>query len=87
MDKITVEVCCGTACYLLGAANLMSLEDMLPENCRGRVAVEAKTCLELCEKENLGGAPYVRFNDTEIMAQATPEKVLERIAELEGGVE
>ena len=39
MDKIKVEVCCGTACYLLGAANLMSLEDMLPENCRGRVEV------------------------------------------------
>ncbi len=87
MDKIKGEICCGTACYLLGAANLMSIEDELPAAVRGKVEVEAKTCLELCEKENLGGAPYVRFNDTEIMAQATPEKVLERIAELAGGVE
>jgi NADH:ubiquinone oxidoreductase subunit E len=85
MDKIKVEICCGTACYLLGAANLMAVEDEIPESLRDRVEVEARTCLELCEKENLGGAPYVRFNGTEIMAQATSEKVLERIAELAGG--
>lgn len=85
MEKVKVEICCGTACYLLGAANLMSIEDDLPAELRGRVEVEARTCLELCERENLGGAPYVRINGTEIMAQATPEKVLARIAELAEG--
>ena len=85
MDKIKVEICCGTACYLLGAANLMSIEDEIPAELRDKVEVEARTCLELCEKENLGGAPYVRFNGEEIMAQATNEKVLARIAELVGG--
>ena len=54
---IKVEICCGTACYLLGAAKMMNLEDQLPSDCRGRVEVEAKTCLDLCERENLGGAP------------------------------
>ena len=80
--KVKVEICCGTACYLLGAANMMDLEDQLPAEWRDRVEVEAKTCLELCEKENLGGAPYVRINDTEIMSQASPEKLLARIGEL-----
>ena len=82
MEKVVVEVCCGTACYLLGAAKLMRLDEDLPADCRGRVEVEAKTCLDLCERENLGGAPYVRFNGEEIMSQATPEKVLARIREL-----
>ena len=82
MEKVKVEICCGTACYLLGAANMMDLEDQLPAEWRGRVAVEARTCLELCEKENLGGAPYVRINGTEIMSQASPEKLLARIGEL-----
>lgn len=86
MEKVKVEICCGTACYLLGAASLMSLEDDLPAELRGKVEIEARTCLELCEKENLGTAPYVRFNDTEIMPQATPEKVLARLAELAGEV-
>ncbi len=86
MNAIKVEICCGTACYLLGAAKLMNLEEMLPEECCGRVEVEAKTCLELCERDNLGGAPYVRFNGSEIMSQATPEKVVARIRELVEGI-
>ena len=86
MGKVKVEICCGTACYLLGAAKLMNIENELPENCRGRVEIEARTCLELCERDNLGGAPYVRFNGSEVMAQATPEKVLKRIVELTEGV-
>ena len=86
MDKVTVEICCGTACYLLGAAKMMNIEDQLSEECRGRVDIEAKTCLELCERDNLGGAPYVRFNGSEIMSQATPEKVLARFRGLVEGI-
>lgn len=86
MQTVKVEICCGTACYLLGAAKLMNLENELPESCRGRVEIEARTCLELCERENLGGAPYVRFNATEIMCRATPERVVARILELTEGV-
>ena len=86
MNTIKVEICCGTACYLLGAAKMMNIEDQISEECRGRVDIEAKTCLELCERDNLGGAPYVRFNGSEIMSQATPEKVVARIRELVEGV-
>ncbi len=86
MDTLRVEICCGTACYLLGAAKMMDIENDLPESCRGRVEIEAKTCLELCERDQLGGAPYVRFNGTEVMAQATREKVLSRIVELVEGL-
>ena len=86
MKKVKIEVCCGTACYLLGAAKLVTIEDSLPESCRGRVEIEARTCLDLCERDNLGGAPYVRFNGSEIMSRATPESVKDRILELlEGG--
>ena len=86
MNTIKVEICCGTACYLVGAAKMMNIEDQISEECRGRVDIEAKTCLELCERDNLGGAPYVRFNGSEIMSQATPEKVLARIRELVEGI-
>ena len=87
MEKIKVEICCGTACYLLGAANLMTIEDDIPADMRDKVEVEARTCLELCERENLGGAPYVRINGSEILAQATREKVLDRLSELLGGAD
>lgn len=82
MEKVKVEICCGTACYLLGAATLMDLEDSLPADIRDKVSIEARPCLDLCERENLEGAPFVRFNGTEVMGKASSEKVLSRIAEL-----
>ena len=84
MEKVKVEICCGTACYILGASRLVDLEAELPGEIRGKVEIEARPCLNFCEKEQLGGAPYVRFNGTEVMAQATPESVLQRLQELCG---
>ena len=68
MEKIKVEICCGTACYLLGAAKL-----------KDKVDIQARPCLGLCERDNLGGAPFVMFNGTEIMGNASLEKVLARL--------
>lgn len=84
MDKVKVEICCGTACYLLGAMHLMNLESRLPAALKDRVEIEAKGCLGLCNDDKLGGAPYVRFNNTEPMSGATPDKVIARILELLG---
>lgn len=84
MDKVKVEICCGTACYLLGAMHLMKLEARIPEALKSRVEFEAKGCLGLCNDDKLGGAPYVRFNGSESMSGATPDKVLARIRELLG---
>ena len=84
MEKVKVEICCGTACYLLGAVQLMRLEEQLPEELQDKVEFEAKSCLGLCNDDKLGGAPYVRFNGSEPMAGATPDKVIARIRELLG---
>ena len=82
MKKVKIEVCCGTACYLLGAANLMELEDKLPEGLKELVDIQASPCLELCERDNLGGAPYVRINGMEIMSNANVEKLIKRLSGL-----
>lgn len=87
MEKIKIEICCGTACYLLGAVKLMELEENLPEDLKDRVEFEAKTCLGQCENDQLGGAPFVRFNGSEVMSRATPERVIDRCRELISGQE
>lgn len=84
MNKVKVEICCGTACYLLGAVQLMRLEEYLSDELKGKVELEPKGCLGLCNDDKLGGAPYVRFNGTEPMSGATPDKVIARIRELLG---
>ena len=84
MDKVTVEICCGTACYLLGAARLMELEANLPDELKGKVEFVAKACLGMCNDDKLGGAPYVRLNGTEVISNATADAVLARIRNLLG---
>lgn len=84
MEKVKVEICCGTACYLLGATRLMDLESNLPEELKGKVEFEAKACLGMCNDDRLGGAPYVRINGTETFANATPDTVMARVRELLG---
>ena len=82
MDTVKVEICCGTACYLLGAARIMELADALPGDLAGKVEVVPKACLGLCNDDRLGGAPYVRFNGEEVMSHATPDLVVERVRQL-----
>jgi len=82
MNTIKVEICCGDACYRLGGEKMVNLEERLPDECRGRVEIKATDCLKLCERTGLGGPPYVRFNGTEVMSEATPDRVLARIREL-----
>ncbi len=84
MENVKVEICAGTACYLLGSAGIMGLENRLDEEMRKHVEIELITCLGRCNDERIGGSPYVRFNGTEWMANATPDRVLDRIRELLG---
>ncbi len=84
MEKIKVEICCGTACYLLGATRLMGIEQNLSKEMKDRVEFEVKPCLGLCNDERLGGSPYVRINGSEVLANATPDMVISRVNELLG---
>ena len=82
MQKVQVEICCGTACFLLGASEMMDMEEALPEELRVRVEILPRTCLGLCERENIGKAPFVRFGNGEVMSDASRDKVMDRIRQL-----
>lgn len=84
MEKVKVEICCGTACYLLGAARLMELESNLPAELKDKVEFEAKACLGMCNDDRLGGAPYVRINGSDVVSNATSDTVLARVREILG---
>lgn len=84
MKKIKVSICTGTACFVMGASEIMLLEEELPPELRDMVEIEGVTCLDLCKDAACGKAPFVRIND-EILAQATLLSVLERIQQLANG--
>lgn len=84
MKKIKVSICTGTACFVMGASEIMLLEEELSPELRDMVEIEGVTCLDLCKNAEYGKAPFVRIND-EILAQATLSSVLERIHQLVSG--
>lgn len=81
---IHLQICQGTTCYIMGAAQLASACLQLPADVRDKVRVTGCRCLGLCRDGAFGGAPYVKIDD-EILAQATPESVVAALRAKTGG--
>ena len=80
-EIITVNVCTGTTCYVMGASDLLLLAENLPASLRDRVRIEGSSCLGLCHGGKSGGAPYVSVNG-EILTGASMPSVLQKIKEI-----
>ncbi len=79
MEKIKVQVCTGTTCFVMGGSNLQELNSIIPEKYGDKVEVAASNCLGLCSIQwEYSKAPYVKV-DEDVVSEATVEKVLEAI--------
>jgi NADH:ubiquinone oxidoreductase subunit E len=78
MNKIEIEICIGTACFVMGANKLQELDDYIPEEWKDKVDVKASPCLNLCSNNEYSKAPYVKI-DGEVLSEANIEKVLKEI--------
>ena len=79
MEKISVKVCLGTTCFVMGGANLQELVDIIPRKYGDKVEVSGTNCLGMCSIQwNYSKAPYVKVDD-DVITEATVEKVLEAI--------
>ena len=80
MDKkISVKVCLGTTCFVMGSANLQELLEVVPRKYGDKVEVAGVPCLRLCSIDwEFSKAPYVKVDD-EVIKEATVEKVLSAI--------
>ena len=70
---LTVEICMGTSCHLMGTQDLMNVLDALPEEQRLQIEIKGVTCFKKC-----GKGPNVRING-ELLESATPERLLEAL--------
>lgn len=78
MKTVTVTICTGTTCFLMGAAEFQLLEERLPTKLRPFVKVEGAHCLGLCGDRNVGKAPFVLI-DGEPVANATLPRLMELV--------
>lgn len=78
MEKLTVKICTGTLCYVMGGSELQLLEEYLPTHLTDKVDIRGATCLDYCNREGNTKAPYVLVGD-ELVSGATVTKVVEVI--------
>lgn len=73
MQTIVIEICVGSACYLLGAQDLLEMIEGLPPEIKEKVDLRGASCLKAC-----GKGPNIKVNG-ELMSNITPEKLFEII--------
>ena len=79
MSDIEVKICTGTTCFVMGSSFLSELYDIIPQKYGDRVEVKQSLCLGQCSKNDMHSkAPYVKVN-SDIISEATVEKVLSAI--------
>ena len=83
MDKITVKICSGTSCFVMGAAQIQALEFTPPADIADKIDIIEVRCMNLCKdthaKYNRG--PFVTV-DNELIEEATYEKVVTKIRDV-----
>jgi len=80
---ITVKICRGTVCHVMGGSDLPLLPEVMPNELKGRVTFEGTTCLKHCQNDNGLKPPFVDVNGT-IISEATIAKVIKSIQSIIG---
>lgn len=80
MEKIKVSICTGTACYVMGASELLLLGESLPVELRDAVEIEGIPCIEECRGITEKRPPYVKVNG-ELIESATLQTIISKIEE------
>lgn len=72
--KIEIKICIGTACYVMGASQLLHPEEYLGEDLLSKVELSASPCLNYCRKINGSKPPYAMVGKV-LVSEATPDKI------------
>lgn len=80
MKRISLKVCCGTYCHIMGGAELQLLNETISQDLMQYIDFSYSTCLGFC-KEGYGKAPFVEI-DGKPMAEATIQKITGYLTEL-----
>ncbi len=75
---ITVKICRGTVCHVMGGSDLPLLSEFLPEELKNEVIVEGTTCFGSCNDNDEQKPPFAVV-DGVIISEATFPKIIEQI--------
>lgn len=75
---ITVEICIGTACHLMGSEEIFMAIEQLPPKLKGKIALKGTSCLGDCDR-----GPVVRI-DGQLYHRMTPSELKAVLKKLGG---
>lgn len=81
MKKITIEICMGTACFVMGSPRLLKIGEKVPSSIKESVEINGVLCCDLCRNWKDSKPPIARVNDRVISA-ADEAKILLEISKL-----
>lgn len=81
MSKIRVEICSGTACYVLGGSEILQVATCLPKKLATKVQISGVMCLDLCKNcDDQLKPPFVRING-KIFSPKNPKDFIRMVQE------
>lgn len=85
MKTIAVTICSGTACYVLGGSELLTIKEHLPEGYAQYVMLAGSPCLNRCKDRSEGKRPPYASVDGKTYGGVDMEKLVKLIVEAVGG--
>ena len=82
-EKVHIRICVGTYSYIMGGAELMNLNEEIPEKYKDIVKIDAAVSLPNCDEKTMS-PPFVEING-ELMCDASTEKILSEIEKIMEG--
>ena len=49
MEKVKIKICCGTSCFVMGAAQIQVLEFAPPADIADKIEIEEARCMNYCK--------------------------------------
>ncbi len=79
MEKIEVEICMGTTCFIMGGESMQELASILQRKYPDKVDTKGIVCHGLCNTDcQYSKAPYVKVAG-DVISEATVDKVLSAV--------
>lgn len=73
--SVTVEICTGTTCFVMGAGHLLNLAEELPARLQGRVELRGAHCLGVCSNPQNGKPPFARV-ERQLLSNVSLESII-----------
>ena len=75
--KVSVKICSGTACYIVGGAKLLAIDEYLSKKELEKVVIEGSSCMGFCTEYD-SKIPYAMVNG-EVIPKANVKLLVQKI--------